>query len=45
LVKASRDTNPQSSKTAAGKGNVVNPLEISPATPELSKHFEELVSV
>ncbi|KAH7377684.1 hypothetical protein BKA66DRAFT_443232 [Pyrenochaeta sp. MPI-SDFR-AT-0127] len=39
----SKDTNPESEKATAGKGNVVNPLELSPATPELSKHFEETV--
>lgn len=39
----SKDTNPVSQKATAGKGNVVNPLEFSPATPELSKYFEETV--
>ncbi|KAF2652644.1 hypothetical protein K491DRAFT_718782 [Lophiostoma macrostomum CBS 122681] len=39
----SSDTSPQLAKTSAGKGNVVNPLEISPATPELSRSFEETI--
>jgi hypothetical protein len=34
---------PALSKAAAGKGNVVNPLELSPATPELSKTLEDKV--
>ncbi|KAF1840171.1 uncharacterized protein K460DRAFT_410773 [Cucurbitaria berberidis CBS 394.84] len=37
----SQDTDPASQKATAGKGNVVNPLELSPATPELSKQFED----
>lgn len=28
------------SKEVAGRGNVVNPLELSPATPELSRGAE-----
>ncbi|KAF1833614.1 hypothetical protein BDW02DRAFT_569824 [Decorospora gaudefroyi] len=37
----STDTDPLAQKSTAGKGNVVNPLEFSPATTELSKHFED----
>jgi hypothetical protein len=40
----SKDTDPLSEKTTAGKGNVVNPLELSPATTELSKCFPDTVS-
>lgn len=36
----SKDADSGSSKTKAGKGNVVNPLDFSPATPELSRHAE-----
>ncbi|OAK94046.1 hypothetical protein IQ06DRAFT_298771 [Phaeosphaeriaceae sp. SRC1lsM3a] len=32
---------PAISKEAAGKGNKVNPLEFSPATPDLSKTLED----
>lgn len=32
------------SKEVAGRGNVVNPLELSPATPELSGGKEGVVS-
>ncbi|CAO2652135.1 Nn.00g004180.m01.CDS01 [Neocucurbitaria sp. VM-36] len=39
--KDSKDTDPASQKVTAGKGNVVNPLELSPATPELSKYFDD----
>ncbi|KAJ4375973.1 hypothetical protein N0V83_001253 [Neocucurbitaria cava] len=39
--KNSKDTDPASQKDTAGKGNVVNPLELSPASPELSKYFDE----
>ncbi|PVH95526.1 hypothetical protein DM02DRAFT_675456 [Periconia macrospinosa] len=38
----SRDANPASTKATAGKGNAVNPLEASPATPELSKRVDEI---
>ncbi|KAL1596312.1 hypothetical protein SLS60_008957 [Paraconiothyrium brasiliense] len=34
---------PVDSKETAGKGNVVNPLDFSPATPELSEHTEAWV--
>ncbi|KAF2680451.1 hypothetical protein K458DRAFT_434296 [Lentithecium fluviatile CBS 122367] len=33
----SADTDPLSQKTQAGKGNAINPLEISPANPEVSR--------
>lgn len=39
----SGDVDPASQKDMAGKGNVVNPLELSPATPELSGSLEETV--
>lgn len=39
----SRDTNPESQKEEAGRGNVVNPLEFSPASPDLSKTPENKV--
>jgi hypothetical protein len=35
------DTNPATEKEIAAKGNKVNPLDASPATPELSAVFEE----
>lgn len=38
-----KDTNPATQKTTAGKGNVVNPLEFSPASVELSEKVEETV--
>ncbi len=41
----SSDTNPASQKLTAGKGNVVNPLELSPATPELSYSVETTVCI
>lgn len=34
-------TTPESSKDRAGKGNDTNPLEVSPASQEVSFHFEE----
>jgi len=40
----SRDADPVSTKATAGKGNSVNPLETSPATPELSAHVTKIVS-
>lgn len=40
----SADTNPASEKEQAGRGNVVNPLEVSPASPEVSSVVEEKVS-
>lgn len=40
----SRDTDAAETKAKAGKGNVVNPLELSPATPELSACQKETVS-
>ena len=39
----SRDTDPASQKETAGKGNAVNPLELSPASPDLSKAFDNKV--
>ena len=39
-----KDTDAASTKAKAGKGNVVNPLELSPATPELSAVQKETVS-
>lgn len=39
-----KDPDSDSSKMTAGKGNVVNPLELSPATPELSVGVSEAVS-
>jgi hypothetical protein len=39
----SRDSDPASGKMTAGKGNAVNPLEFSPATPDLSKVLEDKV--
>ncbi|KAF1953465.1 hypothetical protein CC80DRAFT_551507 [Byssothecium circinans] len=38
-----KDTDPSSQKALAGKGNMVNPLEVSPATPEVSRVMEEKV--
>ncbi|KAF2820519.1 hypothetical protein CC86DRAFT_114276 [Ophiobolus disseminans] len=37
----SRNSDPESQKVEAGKGNVVNPLEFSPASPDLSKTLED----
>lgn len=34
---------PAVSKAKAGEGNTVNPLELSPATPDLSKVLEDKV--
>jgi hypothetical protein len=39
----SQDTDPLTQKTTAGRGNAVNRLEFSPATTELSKHFEDTI--
>ncbi|KAF2101982.1 hypothetical protein NA57DRAFT_73422 [Rhizodiscina lignyota] len=36
------DTKPESQMATAGKGNIVNPLEVSPANPEASKWREEI---
>lgn len=35
------ETDPESQMARAGKGNTINPLEISPANPEVSKHVSE----
>ncbi|KAF2032103.1 hypothetical protein EK21DRAFT_87484 [Setomelanomma holmii] len=35
--------NPAVSKTTAGKGNAVNPLEFSPASPDLSKTLQDTI--
>ncbi|KAF2184703.1 hypothetical protein K469DRAFT_579083 [Zopfia rhizophila CBS 207.26] len=40
---SSKDTDPFSQKERAGKGNIINPLEVSPADPEASKIVEEKV--
>ena len=39
----SRNADPAAQKAEAGKGNVVNPLEFSPATPDLSQVLENKV--
>ncbi|KAF2268650.1 hypothetical protein CC78DRAFT_350084 [Lojkania enalia] len=39
--KDSKDTSPATAKETAGRGNVINPLDYSPASPELSKHIED----
>jgi hypothetical protein len=36
---------PEYEKTLAGIGNVINPLELSPASPELSRILNEEVRV
>lgn len=35
-------TDPQEAKKKAGEGNQVNPLDASPANPELSQHTSEV---
>jgi hypothetical protein len=35
------DTSPETQKEKAGKGNIVNPLEVSPANREVSKHRDK----
>ena len=44
LQKKGASTDPGVEKELAGRGNKVNPLEASPATPELSSAVEEPVS-
>ena len=39
-----KDADAVSTKAKAGRGDVVNPLELSPATPELSTYQTETVS-
>lgn len=43
LQNASND--PATSKATAGQGNAVNPLEFSPASPDLSKTLEDNVCI
>lgn len=38
---ASQETDPALQRERAGKGNVINPLEVSPANPEVSRTVVE----